>query len=160
MGFWTCLWTFSKCFEVQSWKPGNCQLMDVGDPLEDMTASHRLSIHQDPVSGRLPVTLAHLANFGDQFWFTKPPGTVFYIELFVWPSARWFPECLLTCYLLFPIVTTESEPLAQSLRDLGCSIKSDLLVNRNLSDIPSNQQIKIYRGLPNCSKTECSGKHY
>lgn len=152
MGFWTCLWTFSKCFEVQSWKPSNCQLMDVGDPLEDMTASHQLSTHQDSISGRLSVTLAYLANFGDQFWFTKPPRAMFYTELFAWPSARWFPESFLFCYLLFPIMT-KSEPLAQSLRDLGCFIKSNFVVNKNLSDILSNQQIKIDRGLPNCSKT-------
>lgn len=61
MGFWTCLWTFSKCLQVRSWKPSHCQLMSLGEPLECAIALGRLSSSL-PTPSRFSVPLWSASN--------------------------------------------------------------------------------------------------
>lgn len=152
MGFWTCLWTFPKCFEVQGWEPSHCLLTSLESRAHECQTC-----------------LLLLCSLSRSLFVTH----------WQWPWCAWLTlkasfglqssrkGCVLKCFVyvtISPLISTalphfltsfslQSQRIGSSTQswDLECSSKFNFLLDRNLSHTLPNPSTKVYWGLLTCT---------
>lgn len=114
-GFWTCLGTFSKCFEVQGRQASHCQVISwesLGQQSEPYASFLCLPTHQDLVSHRLSRTVL---NFGSRRFAQPSQGPVLQQAIVITISPLASRIVLMAPSLWFIIVTQETRTILVSL---------------------------------------------